>query len=317
MKGEFFMKTISKFGALMAMAAITVVSLLGAQSAHAIVNGSKATAQYGVASIWTPPGKDQPNRHRCHVSVIDPRWGVTAAHCLEVTIPGTSEIRASGFDLRTPYGPSNPKGYKETTGVQAVFPHRNYVPDQGDAAAQNDIALIRFTSPIVQTAPLALPSSPPAVGDIAKVAGWGWVCDAIITAPNCGLPTRFAEILQELSLKTVSDSECTYPHVASQYFCVKAAANINAMACVGDSGAPVVRKLLNKYYVMGVVMGDGDEVTGHPNFCSSNEDGGQGTGLIVQVAPHKQWIQDTMYNYPANANTQTSVPTNPNSRIKL
>ncbi|HEU5121953.1 MAG TPA: trypsin-like serine protease, partial [Candidatus Saccharimonadales bacterium] len=283
------------------------------QVTNAIVGGSVATQQYGAASIWTPPADGSANRHRCHVNVISPYWGVTTAHCLNVTTVGVSEIRASGLDIVDPYSAQNPDGYKESVGVAAVYPHPNYIPDQGNAAAQNDIALIKFTNPIQQTEPLGIAGSSSPVGTSAKLAGWGWICDSDPTMPNCGITPRFSPILKHLGVKIVNSSECTYPHQALQYFCVKASGSENAMACVGDSGGPVTRKGFDKTILMGIVMGDGDLETGHPNFCSSNVDGGKGSALIVDVAKYKQWIQDTMFS---NYSGSVSVPQSNISAIK-
>lgn len=311
------MKKNLKFSSLLAIVTAFAVSVFGMQSAQAIVGGYNATQQYGAASIWTPPADGSAIRHRCHVNVISSYWGVTPAHCLAVTTVGVTEVRASGLDITVPFSAQNPNGYKESVGVAAVYPHPNYIPDQGTAAGQNDIALVRFTSPIRHTAPLALPSSPSPVGTTTKVAGWGWTCDSDVSQPNCGLPLRFSPVLKELGLKIVNSTECTYPHVASQYFCVKAAADTKAMACVGDSGAPVTRKGFDKLIMTGIVMGDGDAVTGHPNFCTSNSTGGKGTGLIVNVANYKQWIQDTIFanSGASSAHAPKFMNLNSSSRI--
>lgn len=291
------MKKILRLGSIVAVVAAFAVSVLGAQSAEAIVGGSNATQQYGTASIWTPPPDGSANRHRCHVNIISQYWGVTAGHCLNtgVTTPGVSEVRHSALDITVPFSPSNPQGYK-SVGVAAMFRHPDFVPGTETQSADNDIALIRFTNPIQSTTPLALPSSSSPVGTIAKLAGWGWTCDTDISQPNCGLPLRFSPILKELSLKIVNPSDCTYTINAAHLFCTKAAANVNAQGCLGDSGAPLVRKGFDKFILTGIGLGDGDLVTGHPGFCGGNDQGGQGTGRFMDTAVYKQWIQDTIYN---------------------
>lgn len=309
------MKKFFKVGVFAAVVAAFVAVLPNAQPAQAIVGGTSATKQYGVASIWTPPADGAPVRHRCHVNVVSPYWGVAPAHCLGVVIVGVTEIRASGLDVEAPFSAQNPDGYKESVGVAAAYPHPGYVPDQGGAAAQNDVTLIRFTNPIQQTAPLQLADTSSPVGTNTKVAGWGWTCDSDTSRPNCGLPLRYSPVLKELGLKIVNSSECTYPHSAAQYFCIKASDNELAMACVGDSGAPLTRKSFDNNLVLtGMVMGDGDLGTGHPNFCTSNSAGGKGTGLIINLATYKQWIVDTMLansggnsaSVPASMQSQTS-----------
>jgi secreted trypsin-like serine protease len=291
------MKKYFRFGSLAAAVIAFAGLVFVTQPAQAIVGGSDATQQYGAASVWTPPADGSANRHRCHVNVISQYWGVTASHCIQnqTIVAGISQVRASGVDVVDPFSLQNPDGYKESVGVAATFKHPNYVPDQGNYAGQNDIGLVKFASPIKKTTPLALPTTSSPVGTNAKLAGWGWLCDSDISQPNCGITPRFSPILKELGVKIVNPSECTYPYNTSQMFCVKAAANVNEMACVGDSGAPVTRKGFDKLILTGVTIGDGDLETGHPNFCGSNIDGGQGTSMVTDVAVYKQWIQDTIY----------------------
>lgn len=271
--------------ALVLAAVSLVVPLADVPQAHAasqtdatpmIVNGRDATQQYGAVSIWYP------DRHRCTAALISAYWAVTAAHCSVVLIPGQTQIRVGGLNN------NDPTKYQEV-GLAAFYANPGFNPETNFA---NDIALIKFQRPVdlKRAQPLALSLTSPKVNTTGKIAGWGWICEDL-TNPNCG---KTVNVLQELDVKVVPDSVCrVWMEDPARQSCLVAADGSNAMGCYGDSGGPFVRKVLNKWVLMGVTGGDGVDET-----CAtdSTPTGGttQGSGVWADVAPYLPWIVTTV-----------------------
>lgn len=288
------MKQFLKLCSLGIVAATLAASVFGGQ-ASAISNGSNATQQYGAVSLWFPDSAGV-NRHRCGAALISQLWAVTAAHCQGILIPGQTQVRVAGLNN------ADPTQYQEV-GLAKVLIHPDFQAPPDDAPTINDIALIKFQHPVTKpTTKLALPLNTSPVGTQGKVAGWGWICDDTVgqpgALPNCGLP--YTNILQELKLQIVADSRCEFMGDASTELCVVAANGKHAMACRGDSGSPFVRDVQQLQVLMGVVVGDGDLVIGHPNECDENVNGGQGTATLMDVAKYTPWIVTTILNNLTN-----------------
>ena len=268
------MRKMLRAGALIAAVAVFSLSLFGGQ-ANAIVGGNDALQQYGTVSIWAPA----PDARKCVGSLINKYWALTTAHCKPILVPGQTQIHASSKNNTTEY---------EEVGLAEVLLYPGADPNTN----VNDLALIRFQHPVQNSQPLQMTSSSPAIGSVGTVAGWGWICQDLAN-PNCN---KNVNILQELSIKVINDSECGWSHDPQNQLCGVAANGMNAMACRGDSGAPLVRKNFDgSWKLVGITVGDGDYDISHPNSCSTNVNGEQGAGLWVDVAKYRNWIIDTMY----------------------
>jgi secreted trypsin-like serine protease len=270
-----------------------------ATPANAIVGGNDTFHQYGAASLWYPDNQGV-NRHRCTASVIDRYWAITAGHCQVILYPGQTQVRTSSVDNTT----------GENVGLAAFYVHPGFVSGGSTAPNQNDIALIKFQRPIDEqkTQPLTLLTGSQPVGTQGKTASWGYICDDIVSPINCGLP--HTKILQELGLTIVSDSTCSFFSTQPDplQLCLMSN-NIDKNPCNGDSGAPLVRKGLNEWLLMGMITGDGDRYfptqanPNTPNYCTCDENGNQGKSRAVDTTQYVDWIFDTII-----ANT-AGVPT--------
>lgn len=270
---------------LPAVVAALVLSMLVGVPAKAtdytptVIGGQDALQQYGAVSLWSYTSTGI-FRHRCTAALIRDDWAVTAGHCLNSVVVGETEARTSALD--------NTSGDAEVVGVSAAYRHPGYDPDTN----VDDIALVQLQHPIKRTEPLHLSGGSPAVGSTGKIAGWGWLCEDTAD-PACG---RASDVLQELGVEIVDDTRCGWSFDPANQLCGVAAGGALAMGCNGDSGAPLVSKGFDGRPILrGVVVGDGDYDVDHPDACSTNVDGGQGTGLFVDVARYRTWIIDTIH----------------------
>lgn len=303
------MKRFLKLCSLMAIVTTFTVSVLGGQ-VSAVVNGSKAVQQQGAISLWNYD-RFGVFRHRCTASLVNRYWAVTAAHCAyqsganpPVLIVNQTSVRAGSLD--------NTTGYQEL-GLERIVVNPGYQAAPNGEHPLNDIALIKFKQPFVQSPDqpdqiLKLSAASPTVGTQGKVAGWGWDCDDNVTIPNCGLP--YTTQLLQTNLQIADDSRCEWFSDPNGQLCTVGANGQHTMACRGDSGGPLVTKALDKFVLRGIVLGDGDYEIGHPNECDSHISGRQGAGLFIDIATYRQWIIDTIAGINQSAFSAQQQPVN-------
>lgn len=189
-----------------------------------IVGGGNATQTYS----WMVSLQNTSGSHFCGGSLIKANWVVTAKHCVQGR--SASSIRARiGTTNRT-------SGGTLASGAQIVT-HSSY-----------DIALVRLSTSVSQT-PIAVASTSGASGTATRIIGWGQTC-----APRggCGAPVT----LQELNTSIVADSRCL--GIYGTYEICTNNPNGNAGACYGDSGGPQVRRINNRWALIGATSRSGN-----------------------------------------------------------
>jgi secreted trypsin-like serine protease len=245
-----------------------------------IVGGVPASKQHGAFAIWDP----SVGRSRCTGVVIAPYYGLTANHCTPIMTPGVTQIRASARDYKG--------GDYEQLGLAAFTSY----PGSDPNSLVDDLTVVRFQHKVTRThpVPIALDSVP--VGAVARVAGWGWTCDAS-PEPPCSMGTT---VLQQLDLRIAPSLTCPLVPDRENMLCAVSADGQDKMACLGDSGGPLevdadgVDDGKDDQVLVGITLADGDDDDLRPNVCVTNPNGGQGTGVWLDITQKKyrQLIDD-------------------------
>ncbi|XP_076039178.1 transmembrane protease serine 11D-like [Oratosquilla oratoria] len=176
--------------------------------------------------------------YTCGASLIAPSWVLTASHCL----PG-----ADASDVSVAYGIHKfDDTYSDPVKADKIIIH----PDYNDQTLENDIALVHLETPVPfsnTVLPVCLAASPPKVGTLSVVSGWG----------SLSYGGSYPDFLQEVGVDIVSNEECDEAYgrdgfpITDGMIC---AAKRNKDSCSGDSGGPlVVESSKNNWEQVGIV----------------------------------------------------------------
>ncbi|MFK7791954.1 MAG: trypsin-like serine protease [Devosiaceae bacterium] len=236
-------------------------------------------------SLFRTGSGSQRGAHFCGGSVIDERWVLTAAHCIEDLLPTDPSPIAVYF------GSTSLEDGGRIVDIQTIYAHPDY-----RGVGSDDIALLELASAInVPPVPLASAANARALereGDDAVVTGWGNTPGQAEVSGTVGgkggestVQTldvfETSALLLGAEVPIVDNARCD-ERGDPEAICAGYRREL-IDACAGDSGGPLHAQTRNGYVQVGLVSGG--------TLCV---DDGERFSTYTRVSAYEEWIRATM-----------------------
>ncbi|WP_184728882.1 S1 family peptidase [Saccharopolyspora phatthalungensis] len=223
-----------------------------------ILGGHDATERYDwMASL------QRGGNHSCGASLIDKKWVLTAAHCVQNTAPADLGLRIGS--------PNHTTGGTEV-GVSKIVVH----PDYATKNPNGDLALLKLDRAVSQK-PVKIANDSGATNTPSRIIGWGLTCPT----RGCGEPPAQ---LQELDTRVVADGQCSLSQIDGPTEICTGSDKPLANACFGDSGGPQLEGEPGDWKLTGITSRLGSLVP----IC------GMAPSVYTDATAYKAWIKSTI-----------------------
>ncbi|MDO6692839.1 trypsin-like serine protease [Aliiglaciecola sp. 3_MG-2023] len=175
----------------------------------------------------------------CGATFLGEQWVLTAAHCVDSEFADQYQVNVGEYNLTD--------GAEEAIAIKRIYSHPNYDSESFD----NDVALIELVETVdataIQLADADTTDQLAIENTIATSIGWGGRTGYL---PNEGPTGNFPDILQEVELPLLSNTQCrselassqginTFSTGITEQMICAALDSGGASACQGDSGGPL------------------------------------------------------------------------------
>ncbi|XP_051007611.1 anionic trypsin-2 isoform X1 [Acomys russatus] len=243
------------------MSPLLFLALVGAAVAFPVDDDDKIVGGYTCQKNSVPYQVSlNSGYHFCGGSLINDQWVVSAAHCYKSRI----QVRLGEHNIDVL------EGDEQFVSSAKIIRHPNF----SSRTLDNDIMLIKLSSPVTlnaRVATVSLPTSCAAAGTQCLISGWGNTLSFGVNNPD---------LLQCLDAPILSQAECeaSYPgKITKNMICVGFLEG-GKDSCQGDSGGPVV------------CNGELQGIVSWGYGCALKDS----PGVYTKVCNYVDWIQDTI-----------------------
>jgi len=227
-------------------------------------------------------------RKVCVATLIDARWALTAAHCVEET-GLQAHIDSQGEYIVQIAGVLH--------GIDHVEMHPDYRfrYDEANSAREVDMALLRLAQPVVMPRPLPLYRAVDEQDRVATLLGWGY-----FGIGTTGIQHDDGRFRMARNVVTVAAQRLRFmfddPRLPDS-----AAVDLEGIPGLGDSGGPALLETAAGWQIAGVAVGEVASRAGGETF--PEESPAQGlygaVGIYERVSAHIDWIESVIVPAPA------------------